>query len=53
MIDLTQEEKELITVVLANSAHDPEQVDIHEDVTKLYHKVQPIWGTPECLDMEG
>ena len=51
MAELTQEEKELITVALANSVHDPEQVDIKMDCSRLYHKLVNIWHTPEQPDM--
>lgn len=50
---LTQEEKELICVSLANSVHDPEQVDIHGDCFRLYHRLQTEWNVPELPDMDG
>ena len=48
---LTQEEKELISVVLANSVHDPEQEAIHQDCLLLYWKVSKLWCTPELPEM--
>lgn len=45
--ELSQEEKELIVVSLANSTHDPEQEEIHEDARKLVTRLQQEWGTPE------
>ena len=48
---LTQEEKELIAVVLANSVHDPESEAIHPDCILLYWKVSRLWHTPELPEM--
>jgi len=52
-MNLTQEEKELVTTSLANSAHDPEQIDIKRNCVALYHKLTKTWCTPELPDMGG
>lgn len=43
---LSQEEKELIIVALANTIDDTEQVDIHTDAQALYDKLIEKWQVP-------
>lgn len=50
MPELTQEEKELIVVSLANSVDDPDQGAIHEDARRLHNKLVEAWQTPNYLE---
>ena len=43
MTELTQKEKELVLVCLGCSIADPEQSDIHAEVSNLYDRLRLGW----------
>lgn len=49
-MELSQSEKEIIVVSLANTVSDPEQALISEDARKLHDKLVEEWGTPDYLE---